>query len=391
MKKIVLMISFLTLFIGLDVQAETKGCCEILQQSGVSRYETMTKQLCDNYNTGFVGQPYAFKENEVAKSDKTGCEREIAEEAIKVSKPTPPQLSVSIPGFGKFSDVTCDDKSVSCQIPWIAEYIKALYNYGLLIIGVLSVIVMMIGGVMRITAAGNKQQISHANSFISGSILGATIAVCSYLILYLANPNLVIWKPIDTGYIGRLSLEEIKEIEDAIGNHGLSPLSGFQGANCNESEWATVPNDSTLGIYTGKPERSCPDSVAALKKAAQCMKKINPNYKIRVSDASRTMAEQRSLWNAYQNGTGALACNPANGPTGCPHTSGQAFDAWGCLNNQSGACKNSQGQSDLQDCMIQAGFCLLEKECWHFEMPKLSGACGSTKNYAGKWCVSLKP
>lgn len=310
------------------------------------------------------------------------CDALSGETSEGPPEPSPiksPILQVSIPGFGKFSNVTCDDPEQPCQFPWIAEYIEAIYNYGLGIIGILSVIVMMIGGVIRLTAAGNNQQVSRGNSYIKNAILGLVFTFCSYSILYLVNPNLTIFKPIGLRYQSTIGLSEI---EQAIANHGLPPESGLLAASCSQSEWIPVPNDKDLGIWAPKPERSCPDSIAALKAAAQCMKAKNSDYIIRVSDASRTIEEQRILYKRYLNG-GNLACNPKNGPTGCPHTGGQAFDAFGCFKNDENGCKSIALQKELHECMFRAGFCLLTKECWHFENPQLSRACEKVSNFNG--------
>lgn len=369
-------------------QAQT-GCCGILSPSRPEPFfQTTTAEQCKTLNLSYAGGNYPFEAGKQASSDGKRCVQEMATQAIEKPKPIVPELSVSIPGFGKFSDVKCDDQTVSCQIPWIAEYIKAIYNYGLLIIGVLSVIVMMIGGVMRITAAGNKQQISHANSFISGSILGATIAICSYMILFLANPNLVIWSPVNISYIDREDLDHILEpIPFETFDEIVNSPQNTGKMEPDESKWVTVPHDkSGLGIWLkhgNGSERSSPGSVDALKKAAQCWKAKGNTNSIRISDASRTVAEQKSLY--QQNCSGGKCnpptCNPYNGR--CPHTSGAAFDAWACVGSD---CTGKNQQLELQDCFLKAGFCILSSECWHFEYPPVSSGCGQTKHYTGKYC-----
>jgi len=369
-------------FIFPSIVQAGSGCCGVvLPHTSAPQYQTTTSEQCATLNAGYAGSNYIFEEGKVAAKDaKTCTDGQVVAEEAKSTKPITPKLQVSIPGFVKFSDVTCDDPDIICEFPWIGEYIKAIYDYGLAVVGILSIIVMMIGGIIRLTAAGNHAQISQGNTYIKSSILGVVFTLCSYMILFIVNPNLTILKPINVSY---QSYIELSEIEQAIANHGLPPESGLMAASCSESEWITVPNDKNLGIWTPKPEKSCPDSVAALKAAAQCMKAMDPDYIIRVSDASRTMDEQRYHWKRYKEGKGNLACNPANGPTGCPHTGGQAFDAFGCLKNDDGKCKSAYLQEKLQTCMFRAGFCLLTKECWHFENPQLSRACEKIHNQNG--------
>lgn len=362
---------------------EVKACC-LKVQGGSTTAEQLTLEQCrtiDYATTTF----YSDK-----KAENITCVALSGESSEGPPEPSPikaPTLQVSIPGFGNFSEVTCDDPEQPCQFPWIAEYIEAIYNYGLGIIGILSVIVMMIGGVIRLTSAGNNQQISRGNSYIKSAILGLVFTFCSYSILYLVNPNLTIFKPINTSYLKQTLLEEIK---DADHNHDLTPeplnisssgLIGASGSTCKESERINVPNDvNGLGILDQSGQKACPDAINSLKKAAQCMKRKNANYIIRVASASRTLQRQKELYAEDSSN----ACNPYRG--NCPHTSGVAFDAWGCLKSEGGSCKHRDIQSILQDCMMESGFCLLSSECWHFENPQFSRACGTTKNFKGKWC-----
>ncbi len=137
-------------------------------------------------------------------------------------KVIPPVLSVSIPGFGKFSDVRCENPDEPCQIPWLAEYIGALYKYSLVIIGLLAVIVMMIGGVRWLTAGGSREAISDAMNWIKGGLLGIILAICSYLLLFTINPNLTMLQPLNISYVGKLELDRLDSPDAGNTNTELS-------------------------------------------------------------------------------------------------------------------------------------------------------------------------
>jgi len=392
MKKILLATFFCLILFGGSTTHAASGCCGvILPHATEPHYQTTTSEQCATLNSSYAGTNYPFEEGKVASADSKSCTDEAGTiEQTKPSKITPPELQVSIPGFGKFSDVTCDDPATPCEFPWIAEYINAIYNYGLGIIGILSVIVMMIGGVIRLTAGGNRAQIEQGNNFIKSSILGVIFTFCSYMILFIVNPNLTIFILLNVSYISKVLLEEIKDADD---NHGLTaePLNiddngliGASGSTCKESDRVRVPNDvNGLGILDQSGQSACPDAINSLKKAAQCMKNKNEKYIIRISSASRTLKRQKELYAEDSSN----ACNPYGG--NCPHTSGVAFDAWGCWKGEGGDCKHANIQSILQDCMKQSGFCILSAECWHFENPQFSRACGTAKNYNGKYCKPL--
>ncbi|MDP3901418.1 MAG: pilin [bacterium] len=106
-----------------------------------------------------------------------------------------PELQISIPGltFTKSEAIKCTEQGgkKTCNIPWIGEYIAAIYKYAIGIVGILAAVVLMIGGVMWIIAGGSATMIGEAKAWIGASLTGLVIALCSYVILYQVNPALV--------------------------------------------------------------------------------------------------------------------------------------------------------------------------------------------------------
>lgn len=83
---------------------------------------------------------------------------------------------VPIPGAGEITD--------------ISDYIKALYLFGLAIVGVIAMLFIIIGGIRYMAAAGNEAGISEAKSQITSAILGLVLVLTSWLILHTINPEL---------------------------------------------------------------------------------------------------------------------------------------------------------------------------------------------------------
>ncbi len=79
---------------------------------------------------------------------------------------------VPVPGF------TFDESAKSTKN--IAEYVKAIYKYAIGIIGILATVVLMVGGIIWLTAGGNSTRIEDAKSWISASLTGLIIALDSY-------------------------------------------------------------------------------------------------------------------------------------------------------------------------------------------------------------------
>lgn len=88
-----------------------------------------------------------------------------------------------------------DEQPVYC-VKWIGQYVIGLYKYAIGVVGILAAVVLMVGGIIWLTAGGSAGRIGEAKSWIGSALAGLVIALTSYLILYQINPNLVSFKPI---------------------------------------------------------------------------------------------------------------------------------------------------------------------------------------------------
>lgn len=157
-----------------------------------------------------------------------------------------PKLSVSIPGFAKFRSITCSitideqNKQVQeCKIPWLADYINALYKYGISALMILAVIVIMIAGVIWITSGGDSKKIADAKSWIGGSLLGVLIAVSAFMILNIVNPALTTLSPLK---IKTIQKKDVLPIED------LTPEEQTSAQNISAPIGKTSFGEGTNGV-----------------------------------------------------------------------------------------------------------------------------------------------
>lgn len=112
-------------------------------------------------------------------------------ELIDDFKLTAPELKVKIPGFDNFSlPPTQWDQEGNVYLPWIGEYVKAIYNFSLIVISILAVLMIIISGIKIIFSGlgGDRQE---AYKRIQQAIFGLLLAWGSYTILFLINPNLL--------------------------------------------------------------------------------------------------------------------------------------------------------------------------------------------------------
>ncbi|PIP28143.1 MAG: hypothetical protein COX29_02775 [Candidatus Moranbacteria bacterium CG23_combo_of_CG06-09_8_20_14_all_35_22] len=78
-------------------------------------------------------------------------------------------------------------------------YLMNIYKFGLGAIGVSAMFMIMIGGYMYLTSAGNTAQTGKAKGVIFDAIAGLILALVSYVLLWTINPDLVKFKSITSG------------------------------------------------------------------------------------------------------------------------------------------------------------------------------------------------
>lgn len=127
-----------------------------------------------------------------------------------------PRLEIPLPTLSGFMDLTLQGEAPNryLLIPWLGQYIAAIYKYAIGIVGILSGIMIVIGGLLWLTAGGAADRVSTAKSFIESSLVGLVIALTSYLLLYAINPKLTEFDSLRVRYIERVefftSLDAIK-------------------------------------------------------------------------------------------------------------------------------------------------------------------------------------
>ncbi len=156
----------------------------------------------------------------------------------------------------------------------IAEYIQLVYQFALGIVGIIAVVLIMLGGLRWIAAAGNESAIGEAKEIITSAVTGLVIALLSYTILLFINPQ-----TLQTG----VSIYKIPK-----------PVS------------CPIPTlvDITDSVGLDGAGQACPDFVTALKTAASNMRTkagsgYCPTCTIHVGSAYRTAEEQLPIYECY--------------------------------------------------------------------------------------------
>lgn len=284
-----------------------------------------------------------------------------------------PSLGVNIPTVS-FSKILISGDYL--EVNFLGEYITGLYKYLLAISGILAVLMLMIGGIQYVVSPGGGEM-GAAKKRITSALTGMVLLFCTYLVLFIINPDLVLFKGLSIQTIP--SMPFVAEDDSVTGSIATS-LGSIYGDNIGGSGVNKIPTELISDIQAAA-------STLATK-----------GLSMSIASSFRSVDSQIALINQNcQNPPGSSTCNPKPGrpPTcilknmdgaNCPHTTGRALDIWGvqsgkqcvrlgaCLKDMK-SCFANPCQYELIKAMRAQGFCVLSNEAWHFEKPKMSSTC----------------
>lgn len=164
---------------------------------------TKTDKSCtqDSDCTGFSG--VGICKNAFCYLDAIGLEKYKASPSLfgivadlQIRKPI---LSINIPQLD-FTDVQNSvDEEGYLHLPYIGEYISAVYKFAMVIVSIIGVIMIIVVGV-KIVVLGGEEKVAGFKR-IGQITIGLFIAWGSYAILYNINPDLVNFKALKVKYI----------------------------------------------------------------------------------------------------------------------------------------------------------------------------------------------
>jgi len=154
-----------------------------------------------------------------------------------------PELSIPIPTV-RFSDIIVSEVPLegaadtgtqqtvvrTLDIPWIADYIAGVYRYAIYVATILAAVMLMIGGLQWLTAAGDAGRVSSAKTRINNAIVGLVLTLGTYVVLSAINPDLV-----------SLSALQIRQVEKQM----------FENEEAIQSVYGTMAEDSAYEQMSG--------------------------------------------------------------------------------------------------------------------------------------------
>jgi len=125
-------------------------------------------------------------------------------------------LGVTIPSLQFSAPPSEVDSEGNIYISWIGEYLKAVYNFAVLAISIIGVVMLIIMGIKIITSGGGPAK-GEAYKRISQIVIGLFIAWGSYAILFAINPDLTIFRSLKIKFIENQPLPEfIGTVDDDV-------------------------------------------------------------------------------------------------------------------------------------------------------------------------------
>jgi len=145
------------------------------------------------------------------------------------------------------------------------DYIVNIYRLGLATVGISAMLMIMIGGYMYATSAGNNAAMEKAKGVITDAIIGLILALMSWLLLYIINPDLV-------------SINKITTSSDCNTGSGGGRGGGGTG-EVNRNKAVVACNSSGCSDIEGAVQNNSPGVDPKILKAIMVGgERCNPDY-----------------------------------------------------------------------------------------------------------------
>ncbi len=152
----------------------------------------------------------------------------------------------------------------------IGAYINSIYKYGIGVVGILATIVIMIGGLIWITSMGNAARVSSAKDWIGAALTGLALAMFSYTLLWIINPDLVTFKELNLKKIPGSELPTDPE-NDSDKNTPKYNSKEDCLANCTQADFAckVIYDKWKCKVNCGSIDKTCCTTMTACN-AGEC-------------------------------------------------------------------------------------------------------------------------
>jgi len=212
----IIIVGFIFFSVSSAVYAqEDIGCCEqYSKESNVLRTQNLSETECTKSKDVLDLEKVNWLSNKRALGAK--CVEKLDTKTSDSGEATTftPQVTVPDSDYIAGNTITLAENTKP-----LAEYVIAIFKYSIGVIGIISAIVLMYGGVRWLTAAGNSSAVSDAKTYILSSLTGLILTFGSFLLLSTINTNLT-----------NLKITEVKRIQYLGLNFGCCKKTAQDGS-----------------------------------------------------------------------------------------------------------------------------------------------------------------
>lgn len=169
----------------------------------------------------------------------------------------------------------------------LRDMISAIYKFGIWTVGIAAMFMIVIGGFMYATSAGNTSTASSAKTVITDALLGLAVAMLAYGVLNIINPDLVEMRALTGGGTG------------ASPERKALPAGTLIGENCNPG----TPCENCEGVCEKidncKPQANETCSLSA--ELAKIVKPLLPSLNMQLTEGWPPTIRHESP--GHKNGT----------------------------------------------------------------------------------------
>lgn len=150
---------------------------------------------------------------------------------------TPPSLNVQIPGLDFATVATKNGRNI--QIPFLAQYISAVYRFLISIAVIAAAIMVLYGGFLMILGQTGAR-VRQGKDLIVDALIGLTLVLGARIILGLINPELLQLKPVEIKIIETIPFETVQKLQEQAAKSDFVPDPAITQA-LQEAKGGTLP------------------------------------------------------------------------------------------------------------------------------------------------------
>jgi hypothetical protein len=205
-------------------------------------------------------------------SEDIGTATSSGENPANVNDAILPRFSIPIPtiSLGEIRRYTKEESKVTdsgtisvsttyTEIPWLADYISGAYRYAVFVGSILAAVMIMIGGVQWMTAAGSADRVGAAKKRISNATIGLILIIGTHTLLMTIDPQLTTLNPLKitrvdpdefiyTGGPDDSAYSSTGEGGYSIASGGGSSSGGSSGSSGGSSSGGSSHRDSMFSV-----------------------------------------------------------------------------------------------------------------------------------------------